>query len=272
MLVTCFSTARWVTKSRSPIAWFERPSAISSSTSRSRGVSSASGSSFRRRPTSCETIVGSSAEPPSPTRRTAAANSPTSDDAVLQQVADALGALGEEVERVLRLDVLREDEHAGRRMLLADLPRRAEALVGVRRRHPDVDDRDVGRVRAHLQQQLVGGPGLADDLEAGLLEQLRDALAEQDGVVGEDDAHGGDATPVSVEAGNGISATTTRSAARRALDSQRAVERRDAVGEAAQARAGGAVGAADAVVGDLDHDGAVPLGDRDVDRRRVARA
>ena len=40
MLVTCFSTARSVTNSRSAIAWLERPSAMSSSTSRSRGVSS----------------------------------------------------------------------------------------------------------------------------------------------------------------------------------------------------------------------------------------
>ncbi len=46
--------------------------------SRSRGVSSASGSSRRRRPRSWDTIVGSSAEPPSATRRTAAANSFTS--------------------------------------------------------------------------------------------------------------------------------------------------------------------------------------------------
>ena len=43
----------------------------------------------------------------------------------------------------------------------------------------------------------------------------------------------------------------------RALDAQAAVERLDAVGEAAQARAAGGIGAADAVVGDHDARGAV---------------
>ena len=48
--------------------------AISSSTSRSRGVRSSSGSSRRRRPSIRATTSGSSAEPPSATRRTASAN------------------------------------------------------------------------------------------------------------------------------------------------------------------------------------------------------
>ena len=71
MLVTCFSTARSVTTSCSAMAWFERPSAISSSTSRSRGVRSSSGSSRRARPSSWATTSGSSADPPSATRCTA---------------------------------------------------------------------------------------------------------------------------------------------------------------------------------------------------------
>ena len=190
MLVTCFSTARCVMNMRSPIAWFERPSAISSSTSRSRGVRS------------CERVV--LAPPPDELRddlgverRAALAHAPHGvgelgdvRDAVLQQVADALGALGEQVERVLGLDVLREHEHAGAGMLLADLARGAQPLVGVRRRHADVDERDVRAVRAHLQHQLVGRPGLPDDVEPGLLEQSRDPLAEQNRIVGENDAHG----------------------------------------------------------------------------------
>ena len=57
MLVTCFSTARSVTTSRPAIPAFDRPSAISSRTSRSRGVSESIGSVPRRRPTSCETIA-----------------------------------------------------------------------------------------------------------------------------------------------------------------------------------------------------------------------
>src|SRR6185503_14716310 len=63
--------------------------------------------------------------------------------------------------------------------------RRPQALVGVRRRHADVDERDGRAVRAHLQHQLLGRPRLADDLETG-------PLAEEDRVVCEHDAH----TPV----------------------------------------------------------------------------
>jgi hypothetical protein len=53
------------------IAAFDRPSAISPSTSRSRAVSTASGS---RRASSWETTSGSIAVPPSATRRTASMN------------------------------------------------------------------------------------------------------------------------------------------------------------------------------------------------------
>ena len=90
-LVTCFSTACGVTTSSSAMPLFERPSAISSSTSRSRGVRASSGSSRRRRPSMCATTVGSSTEPPLPTRRTASANTAEVGHAVLEQVADALG-------------------------------------------------------------------------------------------------------------------------------------------------------------------------------------
>src|SRR5262245_59751065 len=72
-------------------------------------------------------------------------------------------------------------------MLLANLLRGDEALVGVVRRHADVDDRDVGFVAANLEQQVVGRRGLADDLEPRSLEQARDALAHQDRVLGDDD-------------------------------------------------------------------------------------
>ena len=69
--VTCFSTAGGPTVSRSAIPVFESPSAISASTSRSRGVRSASGSSRRRRPKIRATTSGSSAVPPCATVRTA---------------------------------------------------------------------------------------------------------------------------------------------------------------------------------------------------------
>ena len=78
MLETYFSTARSVITSLSAMPWFEFPCAIRSSTSRSRGVSRSSGSSFRRRERSVDTMIGSIAEPPSATRRTAATKSLTS--------------------------------------------------------------------------------------------------------------------------------------------------------------------------------------------------
>ena len=54
-------------------------------------------------------------------------------------------------------------------------------------------------------------------------------------------------------------------AARRALDSERSFERGDAVGEPAQAGSVGSIGAADAVVGDLDARAAVVVADADGD-------
>ena len=188
MLVTCFSTPRSVRNTRAAIAEFDSPSAISSSTSRSRALSSPIGSSRRRRPTSCETTLGSSAEPPlgDPLDRGDEVGEVV--DPVLQQVADAFGAFLQQLERVALLDVLGEDEHRRVRVLLADLLRRAQSFVGLGRRHLDVDDRDVGLVRADLQQQILGRAALADDLESLALEQAGDALAQQHGVVGEDDA------------------------------------------------------------------------------------
>ena len=46
----------------------------------------------------------------------------------------------------------------------------------------------VGSVLAHERDQLVAVAGLADDLEPETLEQARETLAEQDVVVGQDDA------------------------------------------------------------------------------------
>ena len=104
-----------------------------------------------------------------------------------EQVADALGARLQKGHRVRRLDVLREKEDADTGVGHADLLRRAEPLVGVGRRHPDVHDGDVGLVHRDVAKQIVGGAGLRDDVEPGLLEQPRHALPEEHRVVGEDD-------------------------------------------------------------------------------------
>ena len=110
-------------------------------------------------------------------------------DPVFQEVADAFGVVLEELERVSLLDVLGEDEHRCVGVALADLFRRAQPFVGVRRRHLDVDDRDVRVVRADLQQQIVSRAALPDDLESLVGEEAGDALAKEHRVVGEGDAN-----------------------------------------------------------------------------------
>ena len=255
---TYFSTARSVITSASAMPWLELPVAISSSTSRSRGVSSASGSSLRRRESSVETIIGSSAEPPAATRRTAADELVDVGDAVLEQVAGARRRSPRAAVSASPSSTYCESTSTPTDgMALADLERRAQALVGVRRRQADVDDRDVRREAADLPQQLVGVVALGDHVEAGVAEQPRETLAQQDAVLGDRYAHG-------------ISARTRVPPPAGRPDAQPAAERLDAVGEAAQARAALGVGAADAVVGDLDDDLAVAS--RDVDRRRLAPA
>ena len=58
------------------------------------------------------------------------------------------------------------------------------------RRKPDVDDDDVERVAAHLEQQVIRRGALRYDLEAGFAEQPRDPFTEQDAVFGDRYAHG----------------------------------------------------------------------------------
>ncbi len=180
MLVTCFSTARSVTNRRSAIAWFERPSAISSSTSRSRG-----GELLER-------VVGALAPDEladdGGVERGAAVGDPAHGgaellevgDAVLEEVADPLGARLEKRHRVARLDVLREKQHADVGMALADLARSLQSLVRVGRRHADVDHRHVRLVHRDVAQEVLGGAGLRHDLEARLLEKPRHSLSEED--------------------------------------------------------------------------------------------
>ena len=110
-------------------------------------------------------------------------------DAVLEQVAGPLGVILEQPHREARLDVLREHEHADRRVELTDALRRDDPLVGVRRRHADVDDRAIGLGRRDRAHQPVDVAGLADDLDAGAVEHAHDPLAGEHRVIGNDDSH-----------------------------------------------------------------------------------
>src|SRR5262249_23111465 len=85
-------------------------------------------------------------------------------------------------------DVLRQHEHADLRMFLANLLRGSQPLVGLRRRHPDIDDGNVGVVATDLEQEVVGGGRLAYDLEPGIAEKAGDPLAQENRVLCDRDA------------------------------------------------------------------------------------
>src|SRR5713226_5401504 len=110
MLVTCFSTPRSVRNTRAAIAEFDSPSAINSSTSRSRALNSP--------------IVVAAApahelrDNAGVERGAALGDSLDRGDEVgevvhpvFQQIADPFGAVLQQLERVALLDVLREHEH-----------------------------------------------------------------------------------------------------------------------------------------------------------------
>ena len=187
MCRTCFSTVPSASQSWPAMPAFERPSAISASTSRSRAVRSESGSSPRRALTSVWTRPGSTTDPPAAIRRSDVDEFVHVQDATLEQVADPIPGR-EELRRLLDLDMCREDEDAGFRKLLADRVRCLEPLGRMRRRHPNVDDHELRLVLAHELEQLVRVARLADDLEVGPLEQAREPFAQKDVVVGHDDA------------------------------------------------------------------------------------
>ena len=162
MLVTCFSTLRSVISSRSAIAWLERPSAISSSTSRSRGVSASSGPSSRaRRRAAARRPAGRAPSRPAATRRERVDEVVEVGDAVLEQVAEPLGALGEQ----LRRDARRRRAGRGQRCRR----RGCRARISCAARRPS--SVWVGGIRmstiatsgsccVDLAQQLVGVAGL----------------------------------------------------------------------------------------------------------------
>ena len=108
-------------------------------------------------------------------------------DAALQQVAAALAA-GEQVRRLLDLDVSGENEDRGLRDLLADHAGGIETLGRVAGGHPDVDDRELRSMLANERHEHGGVGALAHDVEAGALEQTRQAFAQEDVVVRQDDA------------------------------------------------------------------------------------
>ena len=99
--------------------------------------------------------------------------------AFLEQVADPVGALPDQIEDVAVLEELRQDDDAHPRVELADLHRRAQPVVGAAGRHLDVGDDDVRPVVPCLSDEVDGVDGGADDGEPGALEHPDDPLAHQ---------------------------------------------------------------------------------------------
>ena len=97
-------------------------------------------------PSSWVTSSGSTTVSPVATRSKSRDELACVEDTILQQVAAVPLPRVHEAERIGRLHVLGEHEDADRRMVGANRLRGAETLVGVRGRHTDVDDRDVGLV------------------------------------------------------------------------------------------------------------------------------
>jgi hypothetical protein len=87
--------------------------------------------------------------------------------------------------------MLGEDEHRDAGMGLPDLSGCDETTVlHVSGRHADIDDRDVGAVRAHLEQEVISVRRPADYLVTCFLEQQRNAFAQEGIVVRNDDSEG----------------------------------------------------------------------------------
>ena len=112
-------------------------------------------------------------------------------DPVLEQVADAAGAVRQQLRRVLPLHVLAEHEDGRPGNEPTRLDRRAQPLVALGRRHPDVHD---GHVRPMVDDRLHEARPVADlrdDLAARVRDDPREALADERRVLGDDDAQAG---------------------------------------------------------------------------------
>ena len=114
-------------------------------------------------------------------------------DAVLEQVADAAGSVGHQLQRVVQLEVLREQQHAGAGPAGADLTlgldalRRSPAASGCRRR------RRRAALASTSRSSPAASPASATTSSPASRSTAHDALADEDAVVGYDDAHGSSA-------------------------------------------------------------------------------
>ncbi len=105
---------------------------------------------------------------------------------VLEQVPHPAGLIGEQLDGIPLLDVLREHEHPYLRPAVTDHHCGTQALVEVCRRHPDVDDAHVGDLLRDRPQQCFTVADRSGHPQPLLLKQANQALAQQDRVFGDD--------------------------------------------------------------------------------------
>src|SRR5580765_1567022 len=91
----------------------------------------------------------------------------------------------------------------------------AQPFVGMRRRHSNVDDRDVRAEVADTCEQRVGVADLGDYFDVVFGEQTRDTLANKRSVVGDHYSHGSSARTVVPCVGRLSIASVAPSASRR---------------------------------------------------------
>ena len=188
--MTCASTVRSVTNSRAAIARFERPSATSAKTSRSRSVSPASGSVRRRRPQEAGHDRGVDDRFPVHDPPQGVGHRGDVEHPVLEQVPDPFGMILDQPQGVARFDVLGQDQDADLRMVRPYRPGRDEALVGVGRGHLDIHDGHVRPLLADLAQQRLGVVGLCHNVDPGVPQQPDDPLPGEHDVVRDNYPHG----------------------------------------------------------------------------------
>jgi hypothetical protein len=106
----------------------------------------------------------------------------------LKQIADALRALPDEIQRVVVFVIAGEHEDASVRQFPAQLERGTQAVGSVAGWHLDVYDRHVRTVCQCFAEKVLGIARLADDIKSGLREQSCDALAQKNVVLRDHDA------------------------------------------------------------------------------------
>ena len=112
---------------------------------------------------------------------------------VFQQVADTTSAR-DQLHHVMSVDILRKDEHAKRRERRSYLSCCDESLRRERRRHPDVEDGDVGSVGPNKLHERLRIGGLADYIEPKISRNANQTLAKQSRVVDDRQSQGISAT------------------------------------------------------------------------------